>query len=61
MADRTPEQKLATKERKAKERKSHRERAMKTHPPAVRYAKSQFKKGSKNRRKRTVKLKLGVQ
>lgn len=59
---RTPEQKLATKLRKAAERKAHRERAFKKHPPNVRYAKSKFKKGKK-RQKRTPKasFKLGVQ
>lgn len=42
---RTPEQKLATKLRKAAERKAHRERVMREHPPSVRYAKAHFKKG----------------
>lgn len=59
---RTQEQKLATKLRKAAERKAHRERVFRKHPPAVRYAKAKFKKGKK-RQKRTQKasFKLGVQ
>jgi hypothetical protein len=59
---RTSEQKLATKRRKAAVRKAHRERVMKKYPPAVRYAKAKFKKGSKNpRRSRAVKVKIGLQ
>lgn len=59
---RTTEQKLATKNRKAAERKAHRTRVIKKYPPAVRYAKAKFKKGSKNRRKSTkVKITLGLQ
>lgn len=62
MHTRTPEQKLATKERKAKVRKAHRERVMKKYPPQVRYAKSKFKKGSRNPKKsRKIKITLGVQ
>jgi hypothetical protein len=59
---RTPEQKLATKLRKAVERKAHRERVFKKYPPAVRYAKAKFKKGTKRPRKnKKAKLQLGVQ
>lgn len=59
---RTPEQKIATKQRKAAVRDSHRQRVMKHHPPAVRYAKAKFKKGSKNpRRSRAIKVKIGLQ
>lgn len=59
---RTPEQKLATKLRKAAERKAHRERVMKKYPAAVRYAKAKFKKGHKNQKKgRGAKIKLGMQ
>ena len=60
---RTPEQKLATKLRKAAERKAHHDRVFKSHPPSVRYAKAEFKKGSKKQKKNKQKLqiKLGVQ
>jgi hypothetical protein len=58
---RTPEQRLATKLRKATERKAHRERVMKKYPPSVRYRKAQFKKGKKRPRKNSKKLKLGLQ
>ena len=60
---RTPEQKLATAIRKADERKAHRERVFKKHPPNVRYAKAKFKKGTKRPRKnrKAVAVKLGVQ
>ena len=58
---RTPEQKLATRLRKASERKAHRARVFKTHPPAVRYAKANFKKGKKHVPKKRQKLKLGIQ
>lgn len=60
---RTPEQKLATKLRKAAERQAHRERVFKSHPPNVRYAKAKFKKGTKRQRKnrKPVVVKLGVQ
>lgn len=65
---RTPEQKIATKQRKAAERKAHRERVFKKYPPAIRYAKAQFKKGAKQtkgkksqRNRQNLKIKLGVQ
>jgi hypothetical protein len=58
---RTPEQKLATKLRKAAERKAHHERVFKTHPPMVRYAKAKFKKGKKHQPKHRAPIKLGVQ
>lgn len=59
---RTPEQKFATKLRKAMERSAHRERVFKKHPPNVRYAKAKFKKGTKRPRKnRKTTVKLGVQ
>lgn len=60
---RTPEQKLATKLRKAAERKAHRERVFKKYPAAVRYAKADFKKGGTQRKGRgkSKKIKLGVQ
>lgn len=60
---RTPEQRIATKLRKAAERKAHRERVFKKHPPSVRYAKAKFKKGTKRQRKnrKVVIPKLGVQ
>ena len=60
---RTPEQKLATKLRKAAERQAHRESVFKTHPSAVRYAKAKFKKGKKHQPKHRapIKIKLGVQ
>jgi hypothetical protein len=60
---RTPEQKLATKLRKAAERKAHREKVFKKHPSVVRYAKAKFKKGKKRQKQnkqRTV-IKLGIQ
>lgn len=58
---RTPEQKLATKMRKAAERKAHRERVFRKYPPHVRYAKAKFKKGTKRQRKNKKKLQLGLQ
>lgn len=59
---RTQKQKLATKLRKAAERKAHRERVFKKHPPLVRYAKAKFKKGKKRqRRTKKASFKLGVQ
>ena len=60
---RTPEQKLATKLRKAAQRKAHREKVFKKHPPQVRYAKAKFKKGTKRQRKnrKPLQIKLGVQ
>ena len=58
---RTPEQKLATKERKAAEREAHRNKVLAAYPPSVRYAKSKFKKGRKRTAKTRTKLKLGVQ
>jgi hypothetical protein len=58
---RTQEQKLATKRRKAAERKAHRKRVFTKHPPSVRYAKAHFKKGKKHQPKKRIKLKLGVQ
>ena len=58
---RTAEQKLATKLRKAAERKAHHERVFREYPPAVRYAKAKFKKGKKRQKQSTKKLQLGVQ
>lgn len=59
---RTPEQRQATKLRKAAEREAHRERVLKQHPLVVRYAKAKFKKGKKNKSKKTpIKIHLGVQ
>jgi len=58
---RTPEQKLATKLRKAIEREEHRKRVFKKHPPSVRYAKAKFKKGSKRQKKSRQKIELGIQ
>lgn len=58
---RTLEEKAERKLRKAAERKAHRDRVFAKHPPSVRYAKSTFKKGRKNRPARRVKIKLGVQ
>lgn len=58
---RTPEQKLATRLRKAAERKAHRKRVFTTYPPAVRYAKANFKKGKKHAPKKHAKLKIGIQ
>lgn len=58
---RTPEDKLATKLRKAAEREDHRERVLRKHPPAIRYAKSKFKKGKKRQKVSRKKLELGVQ
>jgi hypothetical protein len=58
---RTPEEKLATKLRKEAERKAHREKVFKTHPPTVRYAKARFKKGKKRQKKTRAPIKLGVQ
>lgn len=58
---RTPEQKLATRLRKAAERKAHRARVFKAHPALVRYAKAHFKKGKKAQKKNRQPVKLGVQ
>ncbi len=59
---RTTAQKLATKLRKAAERKAHRERVFKKYPPQIRYAKAKFKKGTKRQRKnKKAVIKLGVQ
>jgi hypothetical protein len=60
---RTPEQKLATKQRKAAERLAHRTKVFTKHPPSVRYAKAKFKKGTKRQRKnrKPAVIKLGVQ
>jgi hypothetical protein len=58
---RSPEQKLATRLRKAAERKAHRKRVFLKHPPAVRYAKANFKTGKKSQKKKRQTLKLGVQ
>lgn len=58
---RTPEQRLATKLRKAAERQAHRERVFHTHPPLVRYAKAKFKKGKKHAPKHRQLPKLGIQ
>ena len=58
---RTPEQRLATKLRKAAERQAHRERVMLEYPSSVRYAKAKFKKGKKHQPKTRAKIKLGVQ
>jgi hypothetical protein len=58
---RTPEQKVATKLRKAAELKAHHDRVFKTHPPSVRYAKRHFKKGKKNQGKKRQRIQLGVQ
>ena len=58
---RTPEQKLATKLRKAAECKAHRKRVFTKHPPSVRYAKANFKKGKKHVPKNAPNLKLGIQ
>ena len=58
---RTAEQRLATKLRKAAERKAHRKRVFTKHPPAVRYAKAKFKKGKKHVPKRRQPIKLGIQ
>ena len=58
---RTPEQKLATKLRKAAERKAHRKRVFTKHPLSVRYAKAHFKKGRKHVAKHRQIPKLGIQ
>ena len=58
---RTPEQRLATKLRQLAERKAHRERVFRKHPPSVRYAKAKFKKGRKHVLKRRLQIKLGIQ
>jgi hypothetical protein len=58
---RTPEQKLATKLRKAIERKAHHERVFRKHPPSVRYAKAKFKTGRKQPKQRRLKIQLGKQ
>jgi len=58
---RTPEQKLATKLRKAAERKAHRKRVLSKYPPAIRYAKAKFKKGKKHVPKNRKAPKLGIQ
>jgi hypothetical protein len=48
---RTQEQKIATKLRKAAERKASKAIAWKKHPAIVRYAKAKYKKGTKRRRR----------
>lgn len=58
---RTPEQKAATKLRKALERQAHRERVFAKYPPSVRYAKRHFKKGKKRQKKSRSTLHLGLQ
>lgn len=60
---RTPEQKLATKLRKAAERDVHRAKVWARHPRNVRYAKAAFKKGKKHQPKNRQKnkIKLGIQ
>lgn len=60
---RTPEQKLATKARKAAEREAHHKKVFTKHPTAVRYAKAKFKPGCKRQKKnkKPVVIKLGVQ
>jgi hypothetical protein len=58
---RTIEQKMATKLRKATERKAHRERVMKKYPPSVRYAKAKFHKGGGKQKRTKAKIKLGLQ
>lgn len=58
---RTPEERLATRLRKAAEREAHRAKVWARHPASVRYAKAKFKKGKKHQPKRRAKLKLGVQ
>jgi hypothetical protein len=58
---RTPQEKLATKLRKAAEREAHRAKVWARHPDAVRYAKAKFKKGKKNQKPRRVKIQLGIQ
>jgi hypothetical protein len=58
---RTQEQKLATKLRKAAERKAHREKVLQKYPPAVRYKKAAFKKGKKRQKTSKKKLELGRQ
>jgi hypothetical protein len=58
---RTPEQRLATKLRKAAERAAHRARVWARHPRNVRYAKSAFKKGKKHQPKKRQRVQLGIQ
>jgi hypothetical protein len=58
---RTEEQKLATKLRKAAETKAHHNRVFIEHPPAVRYAKKNFKTGKKAGKKARKAVQLGVQ
>ncbi len=58
---RTPEEKLATKRRKAAERLAHRKKVMKSHPPSVRYAKANFKKGKKRQKQHKHVVVLGKQ
>jgi hypothetical protein len=59
---RSPEQKLATKLRKAHEREVHHAKAWKKHPASVRYAKAKFKKGKKRQKQhKHVVVHLGVQ
>jgi hypothetical protein len=58
---RTPEEKLATKLRKAAERQAHRAKVFALYPVHVRYAKAKFKKGRKNQKPKHVKIHLGVQ
>lgn len=58
---RTPEEKLATKLRKAAEREAHRAKVFARYPASVRYAKAKFKKGCKRQKKSRIQIKLGVQ
>lgn len=60
---RTPEQKLATKLRKAAARAAHRAKVWARYPASVRYAKAKFKKGKKRQPKhrKPIVIKLGVQ
>lgn len=59
---RTAEQKLATKLRKAAERKAYHERVFAKYPPHVRYAKAKFKKGKKRQKQgKRSQIKLGLQ
>ena len=58
---RTPEEKLATKLRKAAEREAHHDRVFSTHPSSVRYAKAHFKKGKIHHPSKRAPIKLGVQ
>lgn len=58
---RTPEEKAATKARKAAERQAHHNRVWKKYPANVRYAKAKFKKGKKHVPKNRKAPKLGIQ